>query len=146
MSLIGGGGSGAGGAGNPVGANPAGIGTSINYIGNHAYAYSGTFQASTTVATALDFNTGREYIFGRVYLNGTIEMGSGSGEITTADILFNGETVARLKVDSAEEDQPVTAFNDLIVPAYTHVEIKIDSSANNSGRLATVVFTGRVYA
>ena len=135
------------GGGNPVGGgNPTGIGTSLNYIGNHAFAYSGTFEASTTEETALAFTIGREYVLGRLYLNGTIQQGSGSGEITTADVIFNGETVARLKVDTAEEDQPCTAFNDLLIPGFTRVQIKIKSTANNSGRLATVVFTGEVYA
>ena len=36
MALIGG-----GGAGNVAGGNPSGTGTSLNYIGDHCYAYSG---------------------------------------------------------------------------------------------------------
>jgi len=123
----------------------AGAGLELNYIGSHCYAYGGAYSASSTAANHLDFTTGNKYILGRLYLNGTIESGSGSGEITTADIKFNGVTVARLKVDSAEEDQPNTSFNDLLIPAYTHVEVEVDSSGTNSGRFSTLVFTGRLY-
>jgi len=143
MALVGG-----GGAGNVAGSNPAGTGTTLNYIGNHAYAYSGAHAASTTLGTHLNFTTGNEYILGRIYLNGSTENGSGSGEVTTADIIFNGETVARLKVDSAvnNDGMATSTFNDLLIPSFTHVEVKVDSSATNSGRFTTVTYTGRIYA
>ena len=60
MALDGGGG---GGGGGPISSsNPAGTGTGINYIGNHAYAYSGVFSASTTESNMLKFSTGNAYI------------------------------------------------------------------------------------
>ena len=52
MPLVGG-----GGAGNIAGGNPAGTGTSLNYIGNHAYAYSGNFSSTgTDDTTYLEFD------------------------------------------------------------------------------------------
>ena len=65
-------------------------------------------------------------------------------KLLTALINFNGQNVTRLKVDSAEEDHPVTSFNEILIPLYD-VTIEIDSSNTNSGRFATVVLTGRVY-
>ena len=54
----------------------------LSIIGNHAYAYSGPYQASTTSVIVLDFSTGNQYVVGKLFLNGTIQTGSGSGEIT----------------------------------------------------------------
>ena len=78
MALVGG-----GGAGNVAGSNPAGVGTSINYIGNHAYAYAGALSASTSAETRLNFTTGALYIVGRITCNGSCaSQPSASGELT----------------------------------------------------------------
>ena len=46
------------GGGNTVsGSNPSGTGSSISYIGNHAYAHSGLIGSATTEATQLKFST-----------------------------------------------------------------------------------------
>ena len=68
MALVGG-----GGASNVAGSNPAGVGSSINYVrtdeGNFAYAFSGdvvdagTGSANTTM---LDFTTGNETIMAEI--------------------------------------------------------------------------------
>ena len=57
MALVGG-----GGAPNVAGSNPAGTGSSINYVGNHAYAYSGIIASTTTEANMLDFTIGNQYV------------------------------------------------------------------------------------
>ena len=134
-----------GGAGNPVGGSFTGPAEALEIIGDHGYAYSGAHSASTTPADHLKFTSGNYYWVGRIYLNGTIEAASGSGEITTAIITFNGADVARLKVDSAEEDHPVTVFNDLLIPPYTEVAVNVDSATTNSGRFSTLVMVGRIY-
>ena len=70
MALIGG-----GGAGNVAGgANPSGTGTSLNYIGNHAYANSGVIQTETSAAPHLNFTTGGEYIVGELELQGACNL------------------------------------------------------------------------
>ena len=92
----------------------------LTVIGEHCYAYSGAYAASTTPATVLDFNTNKEYIIGKLFLNGTIESGSGSGEITTAMINFNGVNVSRLKVESGSEDMEITVWNEILIPPLTH--------------------------
>ena len=50
-----------------------------------------------------------------------------------------------MKVDSAEEDHPVTVFNDLLIPPYTEVAVNVDSATTNSGRFSTLVMVGRIY-
>ena len=68
MALVGG-----GGAGNVAGSNPAGVGSSINYVrtdeGNFAYAFSGTLQMQAQAqqnTTMLDFTTGNETIMAEI--------------------------------------------------------------------------------
>ena len=60
------------GGGNPVvgGSNPSGTGSSINYIGEHAYAYSGEITSgSGTTKTLLNFITAsNSYIVGTIHL------------------------------------------------------------------------------
>ena len=52
------------GAGNPVGSGgTAGTGTGINYIGEHAFAYSGTVAiAPNSFTRMLRFNMGPQYL------------------------------------------------------------------------------------
>jgi len=136
---------GAGGAGNPTGGAFTGGSESLEIIGDHAYAYSGPHPASTTPANHLDFKTGNYYFVGRLYLNGTMEGGSASGDTTTADVKLNGTSVARLRTETSEADMPSSVFNDLIIPAYTQVEVEVDSASTNSGRKSTLVLVGRNY-
>lgn len=105
----------------------------------------GSYAASATAATHIDFISGAGLILGRLYVNGTIESGSSSGEITTFTVKFNGITVCMMKVDSAQEQHPITVFQDLLIPPFTNVQIEVDSSGDNSGRKSTITFTGRVY-
>ena len=57
--------------GGPTGGGQSGFGSggsftgpaeALEIIGNHAYAYSGTFEATTAEQTALDFTSGN-YLF-----------------------------------------------------------------------------------
>ena len=85
------------GGGNPVGGqNPVGVGSVLNYIGNFAYAYSGSVSVSSTDFNnpdiLLSFTTGRESL-SRVNL-------SFGGEETTDDTIYyvrlNNELVLEL--------------------------------------------------
>ena len=142
-------GAGGGGGGGIVGVGNSftGPAEALEIIGDHAYAYSGKHQASTTAADHLKFTSGNYYWVGRLYLNGTTEGGSGSGEVTTAITTFNGADVSRLKVDSAvnNDGMATSTYNDLIIPPYTEVVVNVDSSATNSGRFSTLVMVGRIY-
>ena len=42
-------------------------------LGDHCYAYSGSFVASTTSTTRLLFTTGKYYIVGKIRLAGMID-------------------------------------------------------------------------
>ena len=65
MALVGG-----GGAPNVAGSNPAGTSTSLNYVGKHAYAYSGDVSVSGSLTTMLEFTTAEQYVVGHYQIHG----------------------------------------------------------------------------
>ena len=137
MALIGG-----GGAGNVAGgANPSGTGTSLNYLGDHCYAYSGdvTVPAGTSAdTTMLDFTTGSEYIVGTFSFTG---QNTGSND-EFLSISMNSESVFRGRYPSGSQrinEQPT----DLVIPPFTKVTCKL--GVQTSDQPMTFVLTGRVY-
>jgi len=118
----------------------------LSIVKDRCYAYSGLYAANTTAVEVLNFHSGKEILVIRLYVNGTVESGSGSGEITTCSISLNGDEVSRLKVETGAEQMPTTVFNDMVIPPLTNVTVTLDMSGTNSGRKASVVIVGRVYA
>ena len=128
--------------------NPTGVGRGLNYIGDYAYAFSGRTGASTSLNTRFDFTTGNSIFVGELTGMGAVNMDTGdlaSGYITGWEIFFNGEAVAGTKVDSAQEDQPNEFTIPLIIPPFTHVEIKNISNGTDANRQTSTMLTGRVY-
>ena len=139
MPIIGG-----GGAGNVAGgANPTGPGNTLNYIGNHAYANSGTYEATTSSQTVLEFTTGNNYIVGTLQLNSAIQFSYVSLRQTAAKISYDSQTVA-LIVGSAE-DAPVSQATDILIPPFTNVKIEVISAVDVSDNFVTVSIVGMVY-
>ena len=130
------------GAGNPViGSNPTGTGSVLNYIGQHAFAYSGVITSNgTNATTGLEFNTG-----GNAYIVGQFEFDYvGEENQTVRPILtLDGEIVA----------QPGTKYGDSepIKPIIVKVILNPDTKVNASMQMASlqddfaIRFTGRVY-
>ena len=136
MPLVGGG---VGGASNTL--NPSGTGSSINYIGNHAYAYSGTVSSNGSSAadtTALKFTTGNSYVRGFLSFQ-TSEVGGGACYI---DLKVNSEIVINILWDGdshGNRTQPL----DIILPPYSDIEVL---TGTGNDRTMTVQITGSVYA
>jgi hypothetical protein len=129
---------GTGGSANTAGSNPAGIGQGLNYVGNHAYGTSGsitnagTGSASTTL---FNFTTGSEYIVGSIDFTST----NAAGHDTYFDIYFDGSLVFETK----EANSALVPFRfNVIIPAYTHVEVKWGSNDTYNG---SAFIQGRVY-
>jgi hypothetical protein len=130
------------GGGNPVSSsNPAGTGTTLNYVGNHAYAYSGLIGIDNGAPVMLDFTTGNSYI------TATFDYGNSttSGDDIQFKINLNGETImvthTRGPVNSGNAGlQPV-----LIIPPYSRIEITGTNFSSSTARLCVVAITGRVY-
>ena len=140
MPLVGG-----GGAGNTAGSNPSGIGSGLNYVGNLCYAYSGPFADSQTPQTVLNFTTGGELIKGILQFNAFVdEADPSAGSRGTCTIEMDGQVIAILKADGLEDDTPNVATQQLVIPPFTSMTAKIDSSGTTATHKATVLFTGEI--
>jgi archaellum component FlaF (FlaF/FlaG flagellin family) len=125
----------------------AGAGLELNYVGSHCYAYSGLYLANTTAFTVLEFQTGKGYIVGEMQLNAAVDDdGPTSVNINSANILFNGISVALIRAGVAGDDTtPTSERQKLIIPPLTQVQVIVDSNGTESDRWLSVVFTGRVH-
>lgn len=132
------------GAGNPAGSGgTSGIGKGLTYVGNFAYAYSGAFADSQTPQTVLDFSTGSRIIKGILQFNAFVKEDNPSdGSRGTCTIEMDGQVIAILKADGLEDDTPNVATQELIIPPFTRLTAKIDSSGTTSTHKATTLFTG----
>ena len=136
MALVGG-----GGAPNVAGSNPAGTGTSLNYIGNYAYAYSGEVGVDNNTTTLLEFETGSQSVVGQF----AIQNGSGSGDDMRYILSFNGERVCHVYSGSSDVFNQFQFPIDIIIPAFTTVLLTAQNVVGSSERSHTVTLTGVVF-
>ena len=89
------------GGGNPVsGANPAGTGQNLNYIGKHAYAFSGVVtdnSSGSAATTVLKFTTGNAYIVAKL----TVTNDESGNAPIYLEAFTNGEKIIRAVSDSS---------------------------------------------
>tara|TARA_R110002110_G_scaffold368376_1_gene578168 strand:- start:173 stop:586 length:414 start_codon:yes stop_codon:yes gene_type:complete len=134
------------GGGNPVGgAIPAGVGSTLSYIGDFVYANSGVIAASETATKQLEFTTsGNSVIVGKFNFNGSV---SQTDEETGNSCIFvlslNGEVISMVKVDTLQEDMPANFVLPVIIPPQS--KILITALCSNTVGQTTVNLTGRVY-
>tara|TARA_Y100001938_G_scaffold105071_1_gene143383 strand:+ start:189 stop:587 length:399 start_codon:yes stop_codon:yes gene_type:complete len=130
------------GGGNPVGGqNPAGIGSSLNYIGKHAYMYTGEVSVGTSETTIAEFTTG-----GNSYL-----VGQWQPQIltnTTDDILFkfyiNNQVIALVVQTSTKDYSPFEEV-EIIIPTDTRIKITGENLGSGNKNVGSII-TGEVYA
>jgi hypothetical protein len=138
MALVGG-----GGAGNIAGSNPAGTGTSLNYIGDHAYGYSGLVQTAgdNTYSTAMEFTIGQNYVLAQVQLCPA----SGNADDLAFRMLIDGQAVGEFYTSN-----PPSEFNaspvPFLIPSYSKVTIEIKNGQGSTARDTYIMIVGRVYA
>jgi len=124
----------------------ASAGLDLNYIGKHAYAYSGTFEGKTAAQTVIDTSSGNGYIVGEFQLNAIVNATDpAAGNPTLAQILFNGTIIAIIKAEAGTEQTPSSETQKVIIPPYTKIQVIVDSDDNQSSRLGSIVFVGRIY-
>ena len=131
------------GGGNPVSANPAGTGSNINYIGKHAYLYSGVVGVGSSETTIFEADVANnQYIVAQLQIfNGSV-----SNDDFTYKIKINNEiilqyTIGQVSTNLYTSDEPI----DLILVGGSRIEV----TAQNSGvtpRDHTATLTGEVYA
>jgi len=121
----------------------ASVGKTLNYIGNHAYAYSGVVGATSSGTTFIKFTTGKEYISGKIQC---VYSEPQSDDMTYL-IKINGITVQTyvhvgatgVSVSDTQPQRPTL----MIIPPLSQVEVIITSAATT--RNNCVIFTGRIY-
>ena len=134
-----------GGAGNVVGGAPAGIGTGINYVGNHVYGASGVVSSDGTAElTLLEFSTASSsYIIAKVQY----------AMSTTADVdficklYFDNQVIMQLnqRAGSSTNNTEINpSVIDIMLPPETIV--KVTMTSGSGGRDFSSVIVGRVYA
>ena len=137
MPLIGG-----GGAGNVAGGNPTGIGTSINYIGNHAYGYSGSIDVNNTETTLLEFSTGQQYMISKIQFNYV----SPDSDNIQYRVYINNEVVQTFQSDHANLTHvfPDSVLN-ILIANESRVKLTAQNVTSSSNRPQIVSLVGRIY-
>jgi len=132
--------------GNPTGgANPVGVGQSLNYIGDKAYAYSGEIQLGIdgqgNPTTMLKFSVGSTNIDCKF----AIQNGSGSGDDMKYQIKFDGQIVAQVYGGTSDVFNQFQFPLYLIIPAFTDVEVIGTNISSSNNREHTVTLVGQVF-
>jgi hypothetical protein len=131
------------GAGNPVGgSNPAGTGGTLNYIGDHAYMYTGFSTVTNIKATIASFSTGELYVVGSFqpqYDTNTATNNYGF------EILLNGEKIGSTQITSATDYSPYEEL-EILIPPYSKIEITAQNKTGSDPNDVGAIIIGRVYA
>jgi hypothetical protein len=136
MALVGG-----GGAPNVAGGgNPAGTGTSLNYIGDHAYAYSGVVSVDDNETSLIDATTGALYIVGQV----TFSYPEFSSDNYRYRIHIDEQQVWGMEVGGGTDANLIDPV-DVMIPPFSRVRITADNSASSSSVNQVAILVGRVY-
>jgi len=138
---------GPGAGGNPTGGSFTGPAEALEIIGNHAYAYSGQFAASTAAQTVLDFTSGNYYFLGEFHLYGAIDSTNPnlSRSATSGLLSLNGTNIITLAGGNSALDAPLDVFCQIIIPAYTEVKVVLEADANQAAQFMSVSMVGRIY-
>jgi len=126
------------------GSNPAGTSpTSLNYIGNHAYAFSGQqISGSGTTVTMLDLS-----ISANNYIDATIQFGFGgarSNDDERVEIYVDSELVAANVYNNNYERAELNDFQ-VILPPSSRIEVKIVKVSGTGDVPSFAWLRGRVY-
>jgi len=124
----------------------ASTGLTLNYIGDHAYAFSGAIGSSTSGATMLNFTTGDEYIRGKFTSNPSTHYATVDSAPTTFQLSINGEVIGVVKFENNSSD---TGGNywivNVIIPPHSTILLEMDSSSDDAAFVGTAIFEGQVY-
>ena len=135
MPLVGGGGS----PNVAGGGNPAGTGTGLNYIGQHAYANSGVVAAGGSGAadtTMLNFSTGNSYVVCKLYW--------ANNEASASDTYFElriDDTIVYLNKHGRTDDADKVVYG-ILLPPYSKCVFKMGIGGGGD---MTMNLVGRVY-
>jgi len=135
MAILGGG---VGGAGNPVGGSFTGPAEALEIIGDHCYAYSGSFNPTTGPTTYLSFTTGNYYTVGQFEMNG--DFAGGGGNYMNVDIYLNDTKIIH-EQDIANNYLAGDNQYAVIIPPYT----KVQADLGGASVPMNINYIGRIY-
>ena len=142
--------------GGPTGGGQAGFGSggsftgpaeALEIIGNHAFAYSGQFQATTSAQTALKFTSGNYYFVGEFHLYGAVDPTNpgGSRSVSSGLLSMNGTNLLSLVGGNSAIDTAMEAFCQILIPPYTEVEVLLEADDNQAAQFQSVSMVGTIY-
>tara|TARA_Y100001951_G_C11032991_1_gene126017 strand:+ start:18 stop:428 length:411 start_codon:yes stop_codon:yes gene_type:complete len=133
------------GGGNPVGGNPAGVGTNLNYIGKHAYAYSGTISLpANSLTTMLKFSTGNNsYVVGTFQLEGDFRQLGNDG--VRYQMLLDGQVIFDTDYSLANDAQYADTPTPVLLPSNSIIEILGTHNQGGSNIDFQAMIVGEVY-
>jgi len=114
----------------------------INYIGNHAYAYSGSVAVNNNETTMLEFRIGGQYIISKIQFN-YIEPDSDNIQYK---VYINDQVVQAFQSDANNLSHlfPDSVLHILVGP-YSSIKMTAENVTGSSTRPQIVSFLGRVY-
>ena len=135
------------GGGNPVGgSNPVGIGSSLNYIGKHAYAYSGEIIVNNNTQTMLEFETGNQYIVAKFTYGVDRNAALGGNKQIGFTISMDSQKIMQI-VTYTNSTHSVLDFDNnysVLIPPFT--KVKIESETDEADNIPTyAMLSGRVH-
>ena len=140
MALIGG-----GGAGNVAGSsNPSGVGTSLNYIGNHVYGNSGKVDVAAAEIALIDATTANNsYIVAKIQLGCLVATSDDYG----LRIKIDGENVMAVRMSNIGQNYLYGDYPfHLLIPPSSRIEVTLANFASDTAREWYAILEGEVYA
>ena len=133
------------GGGNPVGgSNPSGTGTSINYIGKHAFANSGTVNVADTELTMISGQApSNQYIVAKIQLGC---LASTSDDFAVR-IKIDGQNVMAVRMANIGQNYLYGHYPFLVtIPPSSKIEVTLQNFATSTPREWYAILEGEVYA
>ena len=133
------------GGGNPVGgSNPSGTGTSINYIGIHAFANSGTVNVADTELTMISGQApSNQYIVAKIQLGC---LASTSDDFAVR-IKMDGEEIMAVRMANIGQNYLYGHYPFLvIIPPSSKLELTLQNFGSSTPREWYAILEGEVYA
>ena len=135
------------GGGNPVsGNNPAGVSSNLNYIGKHAYAYSGSITLpANSLTTMLNFSTANDsYVVGTFQLEGDFKQLGNDG--INYQMLIDDQIVFDTDYSPSNDAQYADSPTNILLPPNSKIEIKATHSQGGVNIDFQAMIVGEVHA
>jgi len=122
-----------------------GPGQGLNYVGDHAYAYSGVLAIpANDLTTLLKFHTGKSYIVAKWNLSGLFSEAV-NGEVQYV-MEINGQEIINTKYSGAYDHGYADYPEPIILPPNSLIETKMTHNQGGITINFSNTITGRVYA